>query len=123
MALPSSSSAPEILPGNEKLHLDRGPMFSGKSEELIRRLKQAHIARQRVDCYRPDIDLRYHRTASASHSLQTHEATTVANVEDLKAALFPQLGEIDVIGIDEAQSFDARLVPLTVDLVPLPQAP
>ena len=96
-----------------------GPMFSGKSEELIRRLKRARIARQRVACYKPDIDLRYHRTAIASHSEQTHEACTVANVERLKAELFPQLHEIDVVGIDEAQFFDEAIIPLTVELVHL----
>jgi thymidine kinase len=96
-----------------------GPMFSGKSEELIRRLKRARIARQRVVCYKPDIDLRYHRTAIASHGSQTHEACTVANVERLKAELFPQLQEVDVIGIDEAQFFDESIIPLTVELVHL----
>jgi thymidine kinase len=94
-----------------------GPMFSGKSEELIRRLKRARIARQRVACYKPDIDLRYHRTAIASHSSQTHEAVTVPNVEALKAALFPHLNEVDVIGIDEAQFFDDSIIPFTVELV------
>lgn len=105
------------IPG--RIEVITGPMFSGKSEELIRRLKRARIARQRVACYKPDIDLRYHRTAIASHSSQTHDATTVATVEDLKAALFPQLSEIDVIGIDEAQFFDTRLIPLSVELVHL----
>ena len=51
-------------------------MFSGKSEELIRRLKRARIGRQRVVCYKPDIDLRYHRHAIASHSDHTYEAIT-----------------------------------------------
>jgi thymidine kinase len=102
-----------------RIEVITGPMFSGKSEELIRRLKRARIARQRVACYKPDIDLRYHRTAIASHSSQTHDATTVATVEDLKAALFPQLNDIDVIGIDEAQFFDTRLIPLSVELVHL----
>jgi thymidine kinase len=96
-----------------------GPMFSGKSEELIRRLKRARIARQRVACYKPDIDLRYHRTSIASHSSQTHEACTVTNVEHLKASLLPQLEDIDVIGIDEAQFFDDTILPLTVELVHL----
>lgn len=105
------------VPG--RIEVITGPMFSGKSEELIRRLKRARIARQRVACYKPDIDLRYHRTAIASHSSQTHDATTVATVEDLKATLFPQLGEIDVVGIDEAQFFDTRLIPLSVELVHL----
>src|SRR3984885_952820 len=57
-----------------RIEVITGPMFSGKSEELIRRLKRARIARQRVACFKPDIDLRYHRTAIASHSAQTHDA-------------------------------------------------
>jgi thymidine kinase len=96
-----------------------GPMFSGKSEELIRRLKRARIARQRVACFKPDIDLRYHRTSIASHSSQTHDASTVTNVEHLKAELYPHLDDIDVIGIDEAQFFDNTILPLTVELVHL----
>jgi len=96
-----------------------GPMFSGKSEELIRRLKRARIARQRVACYKPDIDLRYHRTSIASHSSHTHEARTVATTEQLRADLFPQLSEIEVIGIDEAQFFDQAIIPLAVELVHL----
>ncbi len=99
------------------LEVITGPMFSGKSEELIRRLKRARIARQRVACYKPDIDLRYHRTAIASHSSQTHEATTVATVEHLRAALYPQLSEVEVVGIDEVQFFDAGIIPLAVELI------
>ena len=102
-----------------RLELITGPMFSGKSEELIRRLKRARIARQRVACFKPDIDLRYHRTAIASHSSQTHEACTVANVERLREALATQLAEIEVIGIDEAQFFDDAIIPLTIELVHL----
>ena len=102
-----------------RIEVISGPMFSGKSEELIRRLKRARIARQRVACYKPDIDLRYHRTSIASHSAQTHEAITVATTEELKADLFPRLHDIEVIGIDEAQFFDPALVPLTVELVHL----
>ena len=96
-----------------------GPMFSGKSEELIRRLKRARIARQRVACFKPDIDLRYHRTSIASHSSQTHEATAVATVEDLRAALYPQLAEVEVVGIDEVQFFDPAIIPLSLELVAL----
>ena len=102
-----------------RLEVIVGPMFSGKSEELIRRLKRARIARQRVACFKPDIDLRYHRTAIASHSSQTHEATTVANTEHLKAALHPQLDAIEVVGIDEAQFFDDAIVDYAMDLVHL----
>ena len=102
-----------------RIEVITGPMFSGKSEELIRRLKRARIARQRVACFKPDIDLRYHRTSIASHSSHTHEAATVATVEHLKATLFQQLHEIDVIGIDEAQFFDPTIIPFTVELVHL----
>jgi thymidine kinase len=96
-----------------------GPMFSGKSEELIRRLKRARIARQRVACFKPDIDLRYHRTSIASHSAQTHEACTVANVERLREALHGQLDDVEVVGIDEAQFFDDTVIPLAMELVHL----
>jgi len=102
-----------------RIEVITGPMFSGKSEELIRRLKRAQIARRRVASFKPDVDLRYHRTAIASHSAQTLEAITVSSVEGLKAALFDQEEQepIEVIGIDEAQFFDESLVGLTGELV------
>jgi thymidine kinase len=101
------------------LEVITGPMFSGKSEELIRRLKRARIARQRVACYKPDIDLRYHRTAIASHSSQTHDAVTVATVELLREDLSPQLAEVEVVGIDEVQFFSDAIIPLAVELIAL----
>jgi thymidine kinase len=106
-----------VPPG--RIEIITGPMFSGKSEELIRRLKRARIARQRVACFKPDIDLRYHRTSIASHSSQTHDASTVATVEELRAALFPQLDEIEVVGIDEVQFFSEAILPLALELVHL----
>jgi len=112
---PSSPGRIEI----GRLEVITGPMFSGKSEELIRRLKRARIARQRVACYKPDIDLRYHRTAIASHSEQTHDASTIASVEELRAALFPQLDVIEVIGIDEVQFLSDEIIPLELELVHL----
>jgi thymidine kinase len=112
-----SPTHPATVPG--VLEVITGPMFSGKSEELIRRLKRARIAKQRVACFKPDIDLRYHRTAIASHSSQTHEASTVRTVEDLRSALFPLLEEIDVVGIDEVQFFSPEVIPLAVELIHL----
>jgi thymidine kinase len=106
---------PAGTPG--RIEVITGPMFSGKSEELIRRLKRARIARQRVACFKPDIDLRYHRTAIASHSSQTHEAETVANVERLRERLYGLMDAIDVVGIDEAQFFDEGLLKLANELV------
>ena len=101
------------------LEVITGPMFSGKSEELIRRLKRARIARQRVACYKPDIDLRYHRAAIASHSSQTHEAVPIASVEELRALLYPQLDEVEVVGIDEVQFLSPEIIPVALDLVAL----
>ena len=101
------------------LEVITGPMFSGKSEELIRRLKRARIARQRVACFKPDIDLRYHRTAIASHSSQTHEASTIASVEELRAQLYPQLAEVEVVGIDEVQFLSPEIIPLVEELISL----
>jgi thymidine kinase len=106
-------------PAPGRIEVITGPMFSGKSEELIRRLKRARIARQRVACFKPDIDLRYHRTSIASHSAQTHEAVTIANVARLREALYQQLPEVEVIGIDEAQFLDQGIVQLALELVHL----
>jgi thymidine kinase len=118
---------PSVPGAPGRIEVITGPMFSGKSEELIRRLKRARIARQRVACYKPDIDLRYHRTAIASHSSQTHDAVTVTPTSDrLREDLFaPITGEqakidgVDVIGIDEVQFFDAAIIPLALELVHL----
>lgn len=108
----------EVHPG--VLEVVVGPMFSGKSEELIRRLKRARIAKQRVACFKPDIDLRYHRTHIASHSEQTHEAAVVTpNSDRLREALFRagKVHEAEVVGIDEVQFFDEDIVALCLDLV------
>ena len=104
-----------VMPG--RIEVITGPMFSGKSEELIRRLKRAQIARRRVMCFKPDLDVRYHQTAIASHSAQTLDARTVANVEALRTELYPLLDEVEVIGVDEAQFFDPALVELTLELI------
>src|ERR1700755_886184 len=100
------------IPG--RIEVITGPMFSGKSEELIRRLKRARIARQRVACYKPDIDLRYHREHIASHSSQTPEACPVANVEALRAHLHPQLDDVEVVGIDEVQFLTPEVIALAL---------
>ncbi|HEY3989520.1 MAG TPA: thymidine kinase [Acidobacteriaceae bacterium] len=110
-----TAQAATIHPG--RMEVITGPMFSGKSDELIRRLKRAQIARLRVACFKPEIDLRYQPDAIASHSAQTIDARAVRDVERLREVLFPPLETIDVIGIDEAQFFDDSLVGLTMDLV------
>jgi Thymidine kinase len=100
-----------------------GPMFSGKSEELIRRLTRSLIARQRVAVFKPAIDNRYHASEVASHAGRTLEAVAVPDAQAIRAQLSGQ-GEllsaapegVDVIGIDEAQFFGPELVPLVLEL-------
>lgn len=83
-----------------------GSMFSGKTEELIRRLRRAQIAKQRVAIFKPRIDTRYSETEIVSHSEQKIPSTVVETAEQI--LLFSS--EADVIGIDEAQFFDTYLV-------------
>jgi thymidine kinase len=104
-----------VRPG--RMEVITGPMFSGKSEELIRRLKRAQIARLRVASFKPDVDLRYQPDAIASHSAQTIQAVAVRDVERMRTVLFPVLDTIDVVGIDEAQFFDETLVGMARELV------
>jgi thymidine kinase len=106
-----------IHPG--RIEVITGPMFSGKSEELIRRLKRAQIAKRRVACFKPDLDVRYHRTAIASHSAQTLDAMTVTNMEELKAVLMPMIDLVEVVGVDEAQFFDPSLIGFSNELMHL----
>ena len=83
-----------------------GSMFSGKTEELIRRLRRAQIAKQKVEIFKPAIDVRYSSKHIVSHSKQRIPSRTVEKAGDiLKFA-----GEAQVFGIDEAQFFDISLV-------------
>jgi thymidine kinase len=114
-AMTDTAKSETVEPG--RMEVITGPMFSGKSEELIRRLKRAQIARLRVVSFKPDIDLRYQPDAIATHSAQTIEAVAVRDVERMRAVLFPVLDTIDVVGIDEAQFFDGTLIGLAMELV------
>ena len=86
-----------------------GPMFSGKTEELLRRVRRAQIARQRVQIFKPVIDDRYHKTQIVSHSAVSMEATVVKNVEELAASIDEST---QVVAIDEIQFFDVSVVAL-----------
>jgi len=83
-----------------------GSMFSGKSEELIRRLRRAQIARQRVQIFKPAIDTRYSEAAIVSHSEMKIPSVAVATAAALKANV--EAGT-EVVGIDEGQFFDPAL--------------
>lgn len=84
-----------------------GSMFSGKSEELIRRLNRARIARQKVQVFKPVIDLRYADEEIASHSGIRHLSLPVGSTAEMMQHVE---ADTQVIGIDEGQFFDMRLV-------------
>jgi thymidine kinase len=83
-----------------------GCMFSGKTEELIRRLNRAIIAKQRVEIFKPVTDKRYHHTEIVSHNENAIRSTPVNFASDILLLA----GDCDVVGIDEAQFFDEALV-------------
>ncbi|WP_373522491.1 thymidine kinase [Aquiflexum sp.] len=83
-----------------------GSMFSGKTEELIRRLNRALIAKQQVEIFKPSIDKRYHELDVVSHNENTIRSTPVQFADDILLLA----GNCDVVGIDEVQFFDNRIV-------------
>ncbi len=89
-----------------------GSMFSGKTEELIRRLKRAKIAKQKVEIFKPSIDVRFSKSEVVSHDENSIHSTPVGN----SANILLLAGNVDVIGIDEAQFFDKGLVEVVVKL-------
>ncbi len=82
-----------------------GSMFSGKTEELIRRLSRAQIAHQEVLVVKPALDTRYHKDRVVSHNANHLEATPIAHSEEL----LDLVRDVEVLGIDEAQFFDMDL--------------
>jgi thymidine kinase len=90
-----------------------GSMFSGKSEELIRRLRRAKIARLRVQVFKPEIDVRFSRDHIVSHSEMRHESSAVCGAREILERLDPAT---EVVGIDEAQFFDNDLVAVVNEL-------
>lgn len=83
-----------------------GSMFSGKTEELIRRLNRALIAKQSVEIFKPSVDTRYHESDVVSHNESTIRSTPVQFANDIILLA----GTSDVVGIDEAQFFDDSLI-------------
>jgi thymidine kinase len=83
-----------------------GSMFSGKTEELIRRLTRARLAKQQVEIFKPSVDTRYHDTHVVSHNETSIRSTPVNFAGDILLLS----GTCDVVGIDEAQFFDEEIV-------------
>jgi thymidine kinase len=88
-----------------------GPMFSGKSEELIRRLRRAEIARQRVQIFKPTIDQRYSESHIVSHNDMRIHSECVSNAAEVEAKLDLRT---EVIGFDEAQFLGDAMIDLVV---------
>lgn len=82
-----------------------GSMFSGKTEELIRRLNRAKIAKQKVEIFKPAIDTRYHEMHVVSHNAIAIRSTPVHTA----AEIYLYVGDCKVVGIDEAQFFDEQI--------------
>lgn len=89
-----------------------GSMFSGKTEELIRRMRRASFAKQRVEIFKPAIDTRYSEENVVSHDQHTIQSTPV----DSSSSILLLSSDADVVGIDEAQFFDDGLVKVCNEL-------
>ena len=89
-----------------------GSMFSGKTEELLRRLKRARIANQRVEIFKPKIDIRYSNEQVVSHDRNAIQSTPVESSGNILLLS----GNVDVVGIDEAQFFDKGLAEVCTTL-------
>jgi thymidine kinase len=90
-----------------------GPMYSGKSEELIRRMKRAKIAKQKIIVFKPAIDNRYSKEDVVSHSGDSIGAIPIKESKDIYGYLDE---DIQVVGIDEVQFFDGKIVDIAIDL-------
>src|SRR3954466_9992383 len=93
--------------GSGWIEVIAGSMFSGKSEELIRRLRRAKIARLKVQVFKPEIDIRYSRDHIVSHSEMRHESSAVRTAAEILELVETTT---DVVGIDEGQFFDNDLI-------------
>jgi thymidine kinase len=89
-----------------------GSMFSGKTEELIRRLKRAQFAKQKVEIFKPAIDVRYDDEKVVSHDANEIRSTPVPSSANIRILA----DDIEVVGIDEAQFFDDEIVSVCNDL-------
>lgn len=89
-----------------------GSMFSGKTEELIRRLNRAKIAKQKIEIFKPTVDKRYHEEDVVSHNANAIRSTPIDFAQDMLLLG----GSCDVVGIDEAQFFDEGLAEVCVKL-------
>ncbi len=96
-----------------RIELICGSMFSGKTEELIRRIRRATIAKQTVQVFKPAIDKRYHAEQVTSHAGTNTDATPVASAADILTNIND---DVDVVAVDEVQFFDWQIVEVVQEL-------
>lgn len=102
----------ETSPLSGRIEVICGSMFSGKTEELLRRLRRAKFARQRVEIYKPAVDTRY-----SDEDVVSHDGLSVASTPvESSGSILLLSAEADVVGVDEAQFFDEGLVRVATEL-------
>lgn len=100
-------SVPHLMPKNTGwIEVIAGCMFSGKTEELIRRLRRAQIAKQKVKIFKPKIDVRYSESSIVSHNEQSLSSETIDDINEVLTLC----KDAKVIGIDEAQFFSSDII-------------
>ncbi len=97
-----------------RLEVITGPMFCGKTDELLRRLRRAVIAQQKIQVFKPGFDIRYNNEKVTSHAGNEYDAFPIDSTTEISAHL---LGEVTLVAIDEAQFFDEEIIPVVQDLV------
>jgi len=97
-----------------RLEVITGPMFCGKTDELLRRLRRAIIAKQKIQVFKPGFDIRYSNEKVTSHTGNEYKASPIDNTTEISALL---LNDVTVVAIDEAQFFDEEIIPVVQDLV------
>lgn len=97
-----------------RLEVITGPMFCGKTDELLRRLRRAIIAKQKIQVFKPGFDVRYGAEKVTSHAGNEYDADPIENISEIAAKLEK---DVTVVAIDEAQFFEGAIVSMVQDLV------
>lgn len=97
-----------------RLEVITGPMFCGKTDELLRRLRRAIIAKQKIQVFKPGFDIRYSSEKVTSHAGNEYNAYPVENISEVPTLL---LDDVTLVAIDEAQFFSDKIIDVIQDLV------
>lgn len=97
-----------------RLEVITGPMFCGKTDELLRRLRRAIIAKQKIQVFKPGFDIRYGSGKITSHTGNEYDAIAIDSVSEIPALL---RDDVTLVAIDEAQFFDEEIIPVIQDLI------